>query len=203
MQTLEVQLRSQHPDVKRFEIRALSAEPNPRNPSRDEETAVESISVLRTGARSAVQVVSRSDSGARVDVLWFDVKGLQPVVVAARNMAPLVVLNEADGTILERDVMSGSCTPLIAVESLSHMRVKRAFLAGDALCAEYLEPRPAVSRGEAVTVRYMAERIELVTKGIARHDAAVGQRLALMNPATKEIFSGVVAGAGEVQVHAR
>jgi flagellar basal body P-ring formation protein FlgA len=199
---LEARLQSVHPHVLRFEVTPLSHQDAMLSPM-----AIESLSVIHVGARSAVRalgtVLGRIEERPQVDMIWFDVKGIQPVVVATRQVSPLTALSETDGVVAERDVMNRSCEPLSSVESLMAMRAKRGIREGDVYCAEYLEPRPAVTRGDAVTVHFIGEQIELTTKGIARHDAMVGQRLTILNPATRETFSGVVAAMGEVQVHAR
>jgi flagella basal body P-ring formation protein FlgA len=68
------------------------------------------------------------------------------------------------------------------------------------MCREGIEPRPAVARGEAVTVRYFSARISISTQAIAQQDADIGQKLRVVNPANRDSFSAVVTGVREAAI---
>ncbi len=58
-----------------------------------------------------------------------------------------------------------------------------------------------VARGETVTVRYVGQRIHLVTKGVAQADANLGDELAVRSLASSDSFHALVSGVGEVTLH--
>jgi flagella basal body P-ring formation protein FlgA len=81
------------------------------------------------------------------------------------------------------------------------MRSRRALREGAAICREALEPRPAVSRGEDVVVRYVSAAISIQGKAVAQADAEIGQSVYVMNPTNRDPFRAVVSAMREVVVH--
>lgn len=194
---LAARLAELRPDIERFDIEIL-----PASRRRGEsEAQIEASEVLSVGARSSVRILYVQDSSRRTRTLWFAVTGVRAVHVATRDLPPLSALTEADVALTERDVMSHSCAPIETVEALNDLRTKRALRSGDVLCRDFLERRPPVARGQAVTVHYASERIALTSKGIARHDAQIGQRLAVVNPASQETFYAMVIADNEVRLY--
>jgi flagella basal body P-ring formation protein FlgA len=163
---------------------------------------VPSMQVTHIGSRSAVELSWADARSARqVRTLWFNVEGAQSMVVAAHDVAPAASLSIADAMLEERDVMALGCSSLNDPNELQQMRTRRALRSGTAICREAIEPRPAVARGENVTVRYSSERVSITSKGIAQDDGQVGQRLRVINPISKDSFLAVVSAAREVLVH--
>jgi flagella basal body P-ring formation protein FlgA len=198
-QVLLTELQSKYPETKHWSVTPLVRQAH-------EESifgkAAWETKVVRIGARSAVQVSWAAENTARqVRTVWFDVVGPQSVVVATHAIAPNASLSVADAMIEERDVMGLSCSPLRDVTDLVQMRSRRALRTGAAICLEAIEPRPAVARGEDVTVRYSSGRVSITTKGVAQNDGQVGQKLRVVNPMTKDSFVAVVSAAREVLVH--
>lgn len=160
-----------------------------------------SAEVLHTGVRSAVRLIWReANSTQQTRSLWFEVIGEEPAVVLQRARASGAALTSADVTIAPRNVVQFSCSPATSAELLNGMRARRALRAGSVVCLEAIEMRPPVARGEKVKVRYVSDRVLLAATGIAQEDAQIGQRLRVLNPASRESFHAVVSAAAEVIV---
>jgi flagella basal body P-ring formation protein FlgA len=183
---LEEALRTRYPDVVRFEMAALDSE----SVARVQEPTV----VVRVGARSAV-------AGEDGRLVWFAVRGYRDVVVAARPLAPRADVTAGDVLVAERDVLGLACTPLADTAALATVWTTRGVREGDVLCHDALAPKPPVVRGAAVTVLYAASRVRITTTARAEHDARLGERAAMRNPQSREIYYAVVSGVNEVTVH--
>ena len=68
------------------------------------------------------------------------------------------------------------------------------------ICAEDIEPKPPVSRGERVIVHSSAGLVTVVVSGIAEQDGNIGDRLQVRNPENGELYLASVAAEGEVVV---
>jgi flagella basal body P-ring formation protein FlgA len=158
--------------------------------------------VKQLGARSAVQLTwIRSDSSHQVHSLWFDVSGKAETLVIKRDAAKGSALAASDVGMERRDLFSNACTPLPNVEALSESRLSVSLRAGSALCRDALEARPPVARGDFITVHYLSSRFSLALKGVAQQDGSLGQRLRVLNPASRESFYATVSGPSEVIVN--
>jgi flagella basal body P-ring formation protein FlgA len=180
---LRAELQRRFPHVERWDIRPFS----------DVESAGGSPKVVSVGARSAVRVGRR--------LRWYAVSGFQPVVSATHAMGTGAALNAKAGRIEERDVIAAGCDPLTDTGALDGMRTRRPLRANEVICAKAIEPRPTVARGETVTVRYVGERVSLVTKGVAKSDGNLGDSLIVSPVKSRDSFAAQVSGAGEVTIH--
>jgi flagella basal body P-ring formation protein FlgA len=178
-------LQQRFPGVHRWEIRRFSEANTP--PMNDD------VQVVRLGARSAVRVDGR--------LQWFAVEGWQNVVSATRSVGNGQALDESFGQVSERDVLSVSCEPLTDRAQLNGMRARKQLRDDEVICTQSVEVKPTVARGETVTVRYVGPRIVLLTKGIAKTDGNIGDRLVVQSPRSSDSFPARVSGAGEVTVH--
>jgi flagella basal body P-ring formation protein FlgA len=187
---LRAELERRFPAVQRWEIRSFDdvvSHPT-STPAVDSETVV-----VRVGARSAVRTGKR--------LRWFAVNGFQNVVSVKKGVRAGEALDASAGLLEERDVVAAQCEPLTDVAALDGMRTRRALHANEIICAEAIEPRPTVARGDTVTVRYVGERVELLTKGIARADGNLGDMLTVQSAKSADSFAARVSGAREVTVH--
>jgi flagella basal body P-ring formation protein FlgA len=195
---LKSELVSKYPGVSRWSITAQIRQ----SPIEIPKGVSSSMQVTRIGSRSAVQVSWVGLRSTRqVHTIWFDVTGIQSIVVAAHDIAPASALSTLDATVEERDLIGLGCSPMHDASDLQQKRARRALRYGAAICLEAIEPRPAVARGENVTVRYSSERVSITSQGIAQDDGQVGQRLRVVNPISKDSFLAVVSAAREVLVH--
>jgi flagella basal body P-ring formation protein FlgA len=160
------------------------------------------VSVLHTGARSAVRVFW-TDGGAarRSHTLWYEVAGSQLVPIAMREIFAGAEILAADTGQAERDVVALGCAPAASIESLRGMRARRVVRPGQPFCQQDLERRPAVARGDTVTVHYTSSRVDITTKAVAQRDAEIGQTLRVINPINHEPFTAVVSANQEVVIN--
>jgi flagella basal body P-ring formation protein FlgA len=180
---LRAELQQRFPHVERWDIRPFS----------DAEGAGGSLQVVSVGARSAVRVDRR--------LRWYAVSGFQVVVSTTRAVGTGAALDAKAGRIEERDVMAAGCEPLTETEALNGMRTRRPLRVNEVICANAIEPRPTVARGETVTVRYIGDRVSLVTKGVAKSDGNLGDSLIVSHVKSQESFAAQVSGVGEVTIH--
>jgi flagella basal body P-ring formation protein FlgA len=195
-QALQQVLAQRHPHVATWHITALA---DPRQQQRLAGRSVGRVDVIRTGKRSAVHLWCESAPRPCATV-WFAVSGLQAVLGSARAMRPLHPVVPADFVIQSHDVLNLSCEPLVSHEGLVGLRTTRALAAGAVVCREFLELRPAVSRGESVEVRVAAGAVAITTRAIAQQDAALGQSVRLRRADRAAPILGTVTGAGQVSV---
>jgi flagella basal body P-ring formation protein FlgA len=160
------------------------------------------INIKQLGVRSAVQLIwIKSDASRQVHSLWFDVSGKSDTLVTLSDFAKGSSLSASDVAIEQRDIFGSTCMPLRSVEALSGSRLVNSMRAGSPLCNEAIEARPSVARGDFITVRYLSDRFSLLLKGVAQQDGNMGQRLRVLNPASRESFFAVVSGPSEVIVN--
>jgi flagella basal body P-ring formation protein FlgA len=190
-EALRAQLQERFPQVERWEIRPFDDAASIPESSAPESS--ERAQVVRVGARSAVRVGKR--------LRWYAVSGVQNVVSASRRINVGERVEASLGHIEERDVVALRCKPVVELEALNGMRARKPVHEGEVLCAESIEPRPVIARGDAVTVRYVGPRIQLQTKGIAQEDGDLGRMLTVKGPQSAEAFAARVSGAGEVTIH--
>jgi flagella basal body P-ring formation protein FlgA len=189
---LRERLEHRYPRVVRWEV-----EPLARGRSASATEVVE-LEILTVGARSAVRVKAAS---RRPTTIWYSVRGLAPVLTAARALPARAPIDAADVIATERDVVSLPCAVLPPDAQTSGMRMRTSRAAGEPLCAEHLEPMPAVARGEIVTVQYVSERVTVARRAIAQRDGEIGQRILVRGTDGGVPFRARVSGAGEVVVH--
>ncbi|HET7400187.1 MAG TPA: flagellar basal body P-ring formation chaperone FlgA, partial [Usitatibacter sp.] len=79
-------------------------------------------------------------------------------------------------------------------------RLRRALRQGTVLMAGDLEARPAVARGEVVTLRFDSPMVRIETRVVALSDAAVGQPLWVRREAGGESLRARVVSPGNVEV---
>jgi flagella basal body P-ring formation protein FlgA len=183
---LETALRAKYPQVTRVEIAAFDAE-------RAAGLAA-GASIARLGARSAL-----ADEQGRL--VWFAVRGYSDVVILARTLPARADLGPDDLALAEREVVGIGCTPLRSTEIGAGHWLRRGVRGGEVLCREAIEQKPPVVRGAEVAVAYSAARVHLSTTARAEQDARLGERVAVRNPRSGELYFAVASGSNEVTVH--
>src|SRR5882724_5232913 len=106
-----------HPGVAEWTITPLTKSTSDRE---SETGSIGTVEVLSTGTRSAVRLEwTRQDAPRRSRILWFDVVGKQPIVVAARDLPAGAAFDPADVTTASRDVVELACSAVIAEVDVS------------------------------------------------------------------------------------
>lgn len=194
----ELQRRLQHvyPEVTSWTVQPMVSERQLELAGDAREIQIDAV---KLGRRSAVQLSWREGGQHRRQATWFDVSGEQPgVLIAAdvkRNETIRMDLLRAD-----RVSWMPGCGSVSLSESLQSMRSRKALRAGDSLCAEDLEPKPPVSRGERVLVQSQAGLVTVTVSGIAEQDGNIGDRLQVRDPSSGASYVASVAAEGEVIV---
>jgi len=195
-QALQQALAQRHPEVAAWQVTALA---DSRQQQRLAERSVMRVAVARTGKRSAVHLWC--EGGARpCATVWFAVSGLQAVLSSGRDIRQWHPVVAADFVIRPHDVMNLRCPPLASREDLAGLRTTRALAAGTAVCREFLEMRPAVSRGESVEVRVATAAVTITARAIAQEDAALGQTVRIRRSDSAVPILATVTGAGQVSI---
>lgn len=157
--------------------------------------------VTRIGKRSAVRLTWMHATKPASALVWFTAAGVQSVPTAKADLRGGAALAPELAEYAERDVLAVPCIALDSPSLLAGMRAKRAMRAGEVFCVDAIEPRPAVARGEAVTVISVAGAVTITAKGIAQQDGSVGQRLRVKNPSSGQTYFAAVSGEAEVTVY--
>lgn len=152
------------------------------------------------GRRSAVELAWQVDGRKGKGTLWFAVEGLRPALSLASDIRSGAAIPAPSIYMSETGAWDPGCTPLISTAAVEGMRVRKALQAGDLLCAQDLEPKPPVSKGEQVLVHSTAGRVTVVSKGVAEQDGALGDALRVRNPTNGERYMAWVSAEGEVVV---
>lgn len=204
MQQAESALRSRlhaaYPAVTRFQVDPL---PQWRGSAslQHEGVAHATVLVTRLGARSAVWVGTSPDSAApRGALLWFQVAGYAPAVVATHLLASGAALEAADGQLANRDVVAAGCLPLTDPVQLVGMRAATLVPRDQVICAAAIEPLPPVARGERVTARFAAGGILITTQVMAQSDGVIGGPVTVRNLDGGPVYNATVIGKAEVSV---
>lgn len=155
---------------------------------------------VKLGRRSALQVSWREGEEHRRQAVWFDVSGQQAawLVNADVKRNELIVADALRPD--EHADWEPGCSAVSPSAPVQGMRARKALRAGEVLCAEDMEPKPPVSRGERVLVHSSAGLVTVVVGGVAEQDGKVGDRLQIRNPDSGELYTASVSAEGEVVV---
>lgn len=197
-QALTAELQRAHPDVGEWTIAPLVGR---RQESRLDGGDSFDATVVQIGKRSAVRLRSRANAKSAGTLVWFAVSGLQSLPTARSEIRALAPLGPEATQYELRDAMSLSCQPIRAPEALAGMRARSRIAAGAVICTDAIESRPAVGRGEQVTVVSTAGAITITGLAVAQEDGSVGQVLRVKSLSSGEIYAAAVTGEREVRVH--
>jgi flagella basal body P-ring formation protein FlgA len=100
-----------------------------------------------------------------------------------------------------RDAMDLACEPVASPEALTGMRARVRIPAGAVLCTSSIELRPAVGRGEQVTVVSTSGPVTITGRAVAQQDGSIGDVLRVKSSSSGEIYAAAVTGEREVTVH--
>jgi flagella basal body P-ring formation protein FlgA len=137
-------------------------------------------------------------AGKRRFSVWAKVAVAVPVVVAAADLDPGRAIEAAQLRIEERDDLAAAGS----LEKVTGKWPRRPIRAGTPVLSQWLAPAPEIARGDAVTVEVQIGAAYLKLDGRAEAAAALGQPIAVRNPATQKRFVARVEGRGRVSVGA-
>ncbi len=197
-QALTAELRRAHPDVGEWAIEPLVGR---RQETRLDGAGALDAAVVHVGKRSAVRLRSRASAKPAGTLIWFAVSGLQSMLTARSEIRALAPLAREASEYEPRDAMALVCEPIRSPEALAGMRARVRIPAGAVICAESIEQRPAVGRGEQVTVVSTSGAVTITGRAVAQQDGWIGEVLRVKSPSSGEIYAAAVSGEREVTVH--
>jgi flagella basal body P-ring formation protein FlgA len=132
---------------------------------------------------------------------WFAVRAFQEALVATGSFPMGYRPTQSDFVPALVEVTAVSGLPEPVSTELAGQRLKRSVEAGGVLLKGYLEPAPAVARGEPVEFAYAEGVIRIEGKGRALADAGIGQAVSIRFG--NETVLATVVGPGQVDVSTR
>lgn len=120
--------------------------------------------------------------------------------VAAHRLDPGMVLEKADFVIHEIEASRARPGVLREVDAALGQTVRQAVPAGAPVPRDDLTPLPAVARGQRVRMEIAAPGLAVTAVGVALSDAATGERVDVLNPASHAVVRAAVLGPGLVEV---
>jgi len=159
------------------------------------------VNIVHLGSRSAVRLSWTQGKRQAHSTIWFAVEGMQDLLTATATIHSGSALTPELVEQGVRNTLAVGCTPVVSKQALVGMRARVTMQAGQVICAQSVEPRPPVARGENVVVRSVAGAVTVMARGVAQQDGALGQVLRIKNPANGDTYLAAVSAAGEVAVH--
>ena len=125
--------------------------------------------------------------------------GTVRIVVPSHDIARGETINESDLTFATVDgaaLMSGVPTKMDEVKG---MQSRRMLVAGQPFRAEDVRRPIVVTKGQTVTMQFLAPGVELTAMGRAMSEGGIGDTVTIQNPASYRMISGVVTAPGTVR----
>jgi flagella basal body P-ring formation protein FlgA len=135
--------------------------------------------------------------------VWFAVRAWRPVWVARAPLAAGQVTRAEHFVVQQREVAALNALPVPSDRQLDAWRLRRSLERDAVLTVAQVEPLPAVARNQPVRVHVQAGHVELQAAGVALADARIGERVRVLNPASRESFAARVVAAGLVVAEER
>lgn len=124
--------------------------------------------------------------------LVLDVTVTRDVVVAAHKLERGTILSEELVTTRRMKINNRSQFLFYDIKKVLGQMVTRSIPEGEIISKSMVKPRPAVRRGEKVTVQIINGNIMVSTKGTVHHDAQLGERVQITFEPTGKRVRGVV-----------
>jgi flagella basal body P-ring formation protein FlgA len=156
-----------------------------------------------TGKQNFVIAFATARGPVRVR-LETEVTGMQPVVVAVRQIERGQVISAADVRIENREnmpVATGRRSVIESLEAIVGMEATRAIPAGEAIFNDEFRAQLLVKRGEEIAVVARGNGIKVRTIARATQDGGRGDLICVETLETKEKFHAVVTASREALVY--
>lgn len=165
-------------------------------------------------ARVAANAQPRRQMTAWVDIsldgalyrtvpLVFTVSLMEPVLVTRVDMSKGQAAACTNLEIQQRDIAALPSTPQTGDCANMQHRLRRNVAAGSVLMAGELEPIPAVSEGDLVTLEVTNGAVSLESRALALTDGQIGQRIAVRATTSQESILATVVAPGVVNLSGR
>ena len=125
--------------------------------------------------------------------------GTVRIVVPSHDIARGETINESDLTFTTVDgsaLMSGVPTKMDEVKG---MQSRRMLAAGQPFRAEDVRRPIVVTKGQTVTMQFLAPGVELTAMGRAMSEGGVGDTVTIQNPISYRMIAGTVVAPGTVR----
>jgi len=125
--------------------------------------------------------------------------GTVRIVVPAHDIARGETIGEADLTFSTVDgsaLMSGVPT---RIDEVKGMQTRRMLSAGQPFRAEDVRRPIVISKGQTVTMQFVAPGVELTAMGRAMSEGGVGDTVTIQNPVSYRMIAGIVVAPATVR----
>lgn len=144
--------------------------------------------------------VCRGPVVIREYLLAADVSYFDEVVVAARPIQRHEPIDEGAVAMERREVTTILGRYVGDVAELEGMRAKMRIGFGRPIDRRYVERTPMVERGDRVRIQVVIGGVRASTDGVAGESGAMGERILVQNPSSREKLVAEVIAPGVVQV---
>jgi flagella basal body P-ring formation protein FlgA len=121
------------------------------------------------------------------------------IVVPARDILRGEVLGESDLTFAEAPAGTSAASTVTRFADLTGMQTRRALRAGESLRPDDVRRPVVVTKGQTVTMKFIAPGVELTAMGRAMSEGGVGDTVSVQNPASFRMITAIVTGPGLVR----
>lgn len=122
------------------------------------------------------------------------------VLVAAHPMSRGHLLTRRDLKMVRQDLAGLPRGYISKLKDGLGMKLKRNLLAGTPLTPAMIAKPRIIKRGQVISIVVQSGGIEVRMKGEALAEGAVGERIRVVNRASRKKLEGIVLSSGEVQV---
>ncbi|HKQ10679.1 MAG TPA: flagellar basal body P-ring formation chaperone FlgA [Rhizomicrobium sp.] len=125
--------------------------------------------------------------------------GTVRIVVPAHDIARGETIGEGDLTFSTVDgsaLMSGVPT---RIDEVKGMQTRRMLTAGQPFRAEDVRRPIVITKGQTITMQFLAPGVELTAMGRAMSEGGVGDTVTIQNPISYRMISGTVVAPGTVR----
>ena len=125
--------------------------------------------------------------------------GTVRIVVPSHDIARGETIGESDLTFTTVDgsaLMSGVPTKMDEVKG---MQTRRMLIAGQPFRAEDVRRPIVVSKGQTVTMHFLAPGVELTAMGRAMSEGGIGDTVTIQNPVSYRMIAGTIVAPGTVR----
>ena len=132
----------------------------------------------------------------RLLLLCLPIPAMADSLVAARTIRAQTVLGPADVTLVAAAIPGA----LTTADAAMGLEARVAIYAGRPILANAIGPAAIIDRNQLVTLIFARGGLTIATEGRALGRGGVGDRVQVMNLASRNTLTGLIAPDGSVQV---
>lgn len=133
---------------------------------------------------------------ASLVLAFFGCAVMAETVVPSRTIRANAIIQATDVTLTNMEMPNG----FVRLQDVIGQEARVALYAGRPILIDDIGPPAVVSRNEIVPIRYEGNGISITTEGRALERGAIGDRIRLMNLASRATLFGQIMPDGSVQV---